>query len=626
MQLFSGMADQFISKAINNEISITLEQNFRRYFGSRPSSSEVRSWTASLRDLAQSIINAGVQNTGVVVEYRLPMNNKRLDAMLIGVGEDDRERAVIVELKQWDKADACGIEDCVALGPKQVHLHPSRQAGQYAEYLREGHTAFYSDTGGAFIDLQACSYLHNANSRTCGVLLDPIYRETLDAYPLFTGDKRGELESYLSRSVGYGDGRAALQKVTESEYAPSKKLLDHVAQVIAGHESFVLLDEQLVAFNTVMAQIEKMETQSSKAAIIVRGGPGSGKSVIAVQLLGALAGKGRHVVHATGSKAFTTNLKARVGKKAALVFKSTHNMASEKPDAIDVLIADEAHRIREKTVIMYQKSTGKPQVDELLDAAKVCVFLLDEHQMVRPGEIGSPEHIRAAAEAKGADIYEFELEGQFRCAGSEDYIRWIDHAFGLSGDPDLSWRQDYALEICESPQEMEHKLQAHFDEGQSARMVAGFCWPWSDPNPDKSLEPDVVIGEWSHPWNRKVVGSPPDSKHPYTIWATQDEGFKEVGCIYSAQGFEFDYCGVIVGDDLAWDDEANQWVAHPQTSYDSVVKRSDDLVRNLANTYRVLLTRGMRGTYLYFVNPKTRARFEGLLASGGAEDGSVDAP
>ena len=79
------------------------------------------------------------------------------------------------------------------------------------------------------------------------------------------------------------------------------------------------------------------------------------------------------------------------------------------------------------------------------------------------------------------------------------------------------------------------------EKRNSARIVAGFCWPWSPPNHDGSLVPDVWVGDFALPW---------ENKDTFWKWATDDSGMEQVGTVYTAQGFEFDYIGVIFGPDL----------------------------------------------------------------------------
>ncbi len=213
-------------------------------------------------------------------------------------------------------------------------------------------------------------------------------------------------------------------------------------------------------------------------------------------------------------------------------------------------------------------------------------------------------------------MFKIELTAQFRCAGSDSYISWLDYVLSLGGEHDLSWKDfnEYEFKIFNSPEELEREIMAKARRGYSARIVAGFCWKWSDPKPDGTLIKDVKIGSWERPWNRKDNGRTPAEYHPYTLWATTDEGLSQIGCIYSAQGFEFDYCGVIVGNDLAWNPALGGWRGIKENSYDPVLKRSGEkFTRLVLNTYRVLLSRGMKGTYVYFMDKSVQKRFEELL-------------
>lgn len=625
MQLYSGVTSQFIAKATRNELSLELEEAFNRYLGYRPGTSEVKSWTRSLKELAYRLQSAAIDSAGIVVEYRLPQSGKRLDAMIIGRGEDDADRAVIVELKQWERAYSAGIDESVTFArgdTRSLHLHPSAQAGGYADYLRGSHTAFYSDDHGDFVDLLACSYCHDAHSRSCGDLLAPEFTPITDVWPLFTGDMIDQIEDYLRSAVGYGDGLPGLQRVINSRFIPSRRLLDHVAEMIEGNPVYTLIDEQRIAYDIVRSKVREFDREAGRAAVIVRGGPGTGKSVIAMRLMADLARQHRIVVHATGSKAFTTNLRASVGRRASAAFRYFNSFAGEDPGSIDILVADEAHRIRTTSNSRFTpkaKRSEKSQVEELLDVAKVAVFLLDDNQVVRPGEIGTPDLIRETALASGTELWEVDLRAQFRCSGSDSYLRWLDWLLGVGGDPDLTWRfpvgggaPDYEFAVVDSPTALESAIRAKANEGQTARLVAGFCWPWSEAKADGSLVEDVVIGGWRRPWNRKERGAEMPQNHPYTIWATQDTGLDEIGCIYSAQGFEFDYCGVIIGPDLVR--RGNEWLADKTASYDSVVKRSKEMLREVLNTYRVLLSRGIKGTYVYCTDGETRKFIETALA------------
>lgn len=373
--------------------------------------------------------------------------------------------------------------------------------------------------------------------------------------------------------------------------APSRQLIQLAATEVREREQFTLLDDQQVAFRLVMRAVDRARKVNLKTVIVVTGGPGSGKSVIALSLLGELWRQGRSALHATGSKSFTETLRRVAGRRDPRVkalFKYFNSFMTAEPSALDVLICDEAHRLRATSANRYTRAehrTGTPQVEELISAARVPVFLLDQYQVVRPGELGSLDVIEAAAAKLGLRVEHVDLDGQFRCGGSRSYEEWVLRLLGLEEGGPLQWEGDehFELRSVDSVQELEHLLRRKVREGYTARMTAGFCWPWHDPRPDGTLVNDIVIGDLSKPWNvkgnRATGGAPPAS-----LWATDPAGFEQVGCIYTAQGFEYDWNGVILGPDLVWREDG--WVAQPSTSKDPELKgraaaEIDPLLRNV---------------------------------------------
>jgi DUF2075 family protein len=617
MELFSGVASDFATEAAAHRLAPILAERFKKQTGCKANDSEVKSWDNSLTALASCVDVAQLQKTGVVVEYRLPLSSCRLDAMFVG-RDDAGERGVIVELKQWNAAYSCGVEDCVVMSEnylREICPHPSKQAASYADYLRGCHTAFYSDDEESCVQLEPCSFMHNAKSNSCGDVLSTEFSKLLKRSPLYTSDKVDEFCGFLRKNVGRADGEAVLNKIKTAKTRPSKKLLEQLSSIIAGKPIYTLLDDQIAAYNAVLSSLRSAETSEEKVVVVVKGGPGTGKSVIAIRLLAEFARQKKNVLYCTGSKAFTTNLRAIVGSEAAYFFKYFNNFVDSAENDFDVIIADEAHRLRASSNDRFRRRSTKPQVLEIIDAAKVSVFLLDEHQSVRPDEVGTPKLVLDAAEERKAKVFQIPLKAQFRCAGSDSYLAWLDYLLGLGGAPDTSWRSDYEFRICNTVEDMEQLIRARSAQGSSARLVAGFCWPWSNPKSDGSLVADVDIANWHRPWNRKPTGRETAKNHPYTIWATKPEGENQIGCIFSAQGFEFDYCGVIFGEDLSWLKDTKKWVGLKGSSFDPAIRRTKgDCTKMISNAYRVLLSRGMRGTFVFFTNPETRAHVEEMLA------------
>ncbi len=613
MQLYFGSASQFIEDTFRNRIAVKLTESFQRNLGYRPANSEIRSWEHSLRAMCTVAQYAEFKDQGILLEYQLPLSSKRLDCMITGRLPSKQASAVIVELKQWDKCHESNVPDCVTTfigGRLRDQLHPSRQVGQYRDYIVDNQLAFADDQ----IQVDACAYLHNQQFKENDELYSQRHKVILDRFPVFTGDQSPQLTEYLTERLSFGEGMDVLGAVMASRYRPSKKLLEHTAAMVSGQAAFVLLDEQLVVFNAVIEQAKSGYHSSNKSVLLIHGGPGTGKSVLALHLVGELSRQGFNAQHATGSRAFTQNIRSIVGSRAASQFKYFNSYADAGQSDIDVLIMDEAHRIRETSVNQYtpkSKRSGLPQIDELIKASKVSVFFIDDRQVVRPNEIGSSVLIREAAAREGADLSEFDLDIQFRCGGSETFINWVETTLDIRRTQNvlLDETGEFDFRIVNSIHELDKDIRLRQSEGYSARLAAGFCWPWSDPRPDGTLVSDVVVGEWSMPWNAKSRNgklAPGIPKEEY--WASDPRGIEQVGCVYTAQGFEFDYAGVIWGPDLRYDPRLNRWIGDPKASADGMVKKAGQSFTELVkNVYRILLTRGLKGCYVYFIDEDTRS-------------------
>lgn len=592
-----------------------LQEQYRHQLGRSVSLSELRSWQRSFAVLSHDLHDAGLDQIEVLVEHRLPLSSKRLDIMLCGIHPRTRTASyVVVELKQWSRAHLIeGTSDLCEIGDGRAYLHPAAQVQRYCTYLKD----FIAALSAPDTDLAGVAYLHNATDAEVGGLW---------GYPhdgwsrMFTGQRRGESIDFLRSHLDDTAGVSSADRFLNSAVAPSKQLMALAAEEVQSREQFVLLDEQQVAYSLVMRAVEQARTSNAKEVIVVRGGPGSGKSVIALSLLGELDRRGLSALHATGSSSFTQTLRRVAGRRARRVqdiFKYFNSFSDAAQNSLEVLICDEAHRIRETSANRFTRAslrTGRPQVEELINVARAPVLLLDEHQTVRPGEIGSVQDITDAASRLGLQTRVIDLDGQFRLGGSRVFEDWVLRLLELTPGGPIEWEGDPAFELSvdDSPESLEQRLQRHLERGDSSRISAGYSWPWSDPLPNGELAPDIVIGEWKRPWN-----NPKDSTHgdapgrPY--WATDPKGFGQVGCVYTAQGFEYDRSGVIMGRDLVWRGE--HWVAQPEFSRDSQVKRGtiEEFDRSVRNTYKVLLTRAMKGTSLYSTDPETQALLKSLV-------------
>ncbi len=556
-------------------------------------------------------MDAGLGNVEMLIEYQLPLTSKRADVVLAGVDRrTGRDAYVVVELKQWSQAEL--YEDSEQLvvveGMHRLLEHPLLQVQGYCDYICD----FVASLRGDDSAVRGVAYLHNAVDLDVEDLFDLSMTERTR---LFTKSRRGAFLDYLRNQFSSDQGAGAADRLLASATRPSKQLMRLAASEIKEREQFILLDEQRVAFDLVMHAVEKARHSDAKEVVVITGGPGSGKSVIALSLLGELNRQGYSALHATGSRSFTQTMRRHVGKGSPRVkelFKYFNSFMEAQRNDIEVLICDEAHRIRETSANRWTSATrrtGRSQIDELIAAARVPVFLLDEHQVVKPGEIGTVETIKSHASSLGLRVHHVQLDDQFRCGGSRAYERWVLRLLGLEAGGPEPWAGDdhFEVELAESPWELENILRGKLAEGYSARISAGYCWPWSKPDRDGRLVKDVRIGDWAMPWNvngDRAVGTAP----PSALWATMEGGFDQVGCVYTAQGFEYDWSGVIIGPDLVA--RHGQTVTVREANKDPEFKKRSvtDLQyeRHIRNIYKVLLTRGMAGTVIYAVDPQTR--------------------
>ncbi|MFH9469047.1 SAV_2336 N-terminal domain-related protein [Streptomyces clavifer] len=618
--LIRASAEAVAEGASSGQLALLLIERFFYLHGYRPAPAEVRIWERALPELAAVLCEAGLSQVHMLVDYALPLSSKRVDVVLAGL---DPVRSapsyVMVELKLWVSAapDADDPALChVGAYPHPV-LNPLDQVIGYCNYL----TQFHTEVSRFPECVEGVAYLPNATELGAGGLRHP---EINGRARLLTGENRSDFVAYLRTRFNGGHlGTQAADALLLRQPLVSRGLMSTAAQEIRERSQFVLLDEQQVAFRVVLEAVRGAERSGRKEVVVVTGGPGSGKSVVALSLLGELYRRGITALHATGSVSLTKTLRAVAGARKPEVrqlFKYFNSFMEAEPNGLDVLICDEAHGIRRTSESRWTRPalrTGKPQIDELIDAARVPVFFLDEHQVVRPNETGTVAGIVAAAERKGLPVRRVSLDGQFRSGGSRSFLRWLDLFLGLAPGESRPWEPDGRMQllVADSPMELEAFLEERRSEGYSARMAAGFCWDWSpEPRPGNYLPPDIVIGDWARPWHvrgdRSIAGAPPAA-----LWATDPAGFGQVGSVYTAQGFEYDWSGVIMGPDLVWRD--GRFVTDRTSSKDpAITARSvpdadgDSLIRM---AYKVLLTRGMVGTVVYSTDAPTR---EKLFASG----------
>ena len=623
MRLYEGTTSQFVEDAAENRIPKILSDNFEAHYHRPVNPYELQSWNNSTQFVKNLVDRARLKDNMIALEYEVPYSTKRIDCLLFGHGLDQSENIVLIELKQWSVVEPCEIElnvITVTGGGKKIVPHPSAAAWEYAEYLEDDLEVFSSLPP---LNLSSIAYCHNYSKEEPAVLFAPQFDEIRKKSPLFSKEDFSQLAEYLKEKLGQGTGWEVFNRLATSRLKPSKSLIKYAKAVVEGQSVFHLLEEQLAANNTIIDRAKKSSKLKRKTVILVRGGPGTGKSVIALNALCELLSIGKTVFHATGSKAFTSSLRKLVGTRLQHRFKYffsfPHKTTSE--NEIDVLICDEAHRIRKNSNHRYTRTAERSeltQIEELIRVAKVSVFFIDDCQIVRPYEIGSSQLILDTGNKFGADIYDFELKSQFRCNGSDGYLNWVDNALDVrqTANITLTKAEKFDFKIFSNPSVLREAIrEKNIEKKNSARLVAGFCWKWSNPKTDGTLEDDVVIGDFRATWEAKNEATNLAKGIPRAMhWAIDERAEEQVGSIYTIPGFEFDYVGVIFGPDLIYDWTKKEWIGHPEGSADKEVKRAGEAFAQLVkNAYRILLTRGMKGCYVYFVDKGTEDYFRSLI-------------
>ena len=610
-----------------------------------PGAPEVKSWQVSLPALAGILRDPAFATGEIFVELFMPLNGRRCDALLTGHTAGG-PAAVIVELKQWTFVQTCHLSDHVHAGGRNV-LHPSVQVRDYVERMSNYHSAFTG--GGEPIELSGAVFLHDLPLRGDKAgLRDPGAFGTMPQdFPLFLEHEHQALAQWLARRLVPGPGKPVADRIRRGAPLPSPKLLDRLVEYLKGQKDWQLLDEQKTAYATIQYAVRKSRMTGEKRVFIVRGGPGTGKSVLAIQLLADAARGHWKVAHATGSKAFQTVLQGRTQAFSLQMMKKIHNVKTKKalpvsglfatfaevarlgaaePDRLELVICDEAHRLWKHRRIKYPNGMVKWlsetfMVDEVMAASRVSVFFLDDNQSVRAGEIGRSALIEQRCEALGLPCEVHDLDAQFRCAGSTSYIHWVEGVLGFRPGLDHEWlgEQVYVARVWEEMAAMDAHLRGLAREGRRCRLLAAYCWRWSKPDKLGRLPHDLTdprFGGWSGAWIEKTGQNLTPLQNQYYRWATLDSAYEQVGSIYSVQGFEFDDIGLIWGDDLVW--RGNGWVAQIGENKDGAFKRElrtsgTDPVAKLLNVYRVLLTRGMLSTHLFILDDETRAHVQACL-------------
>lgn len=617
MIVYNAIKSQFVEDVFSNDIENIVLENVKRKLNRNVGIAEIKSWANSLVFM-ERIMRDPVfpDDCGIAIEYQIPQTGKRIDFIISGQDHENKDSVILVELKQWSEASITNKDAIVETyvgGRIGEHPHPSYQAWSYATLLQGFNEVVYTEN----INLHPCAYLHNFTDAS--VIKNGFYFHYLEKAPVFLKHDALQLKEFIKQHVKYGDKTNILFRIENGKIRPSKLLADNIGKMIKGNREFVMIDDQKVVYENALA-LAKKATDKNKQVLIVQGGPGTGKSVVAINLLVELAKIGFMPSYVSKNAAPRAVYEARLtgsirATEMRNLFKGSGAFVETPKNTFDALIVDEAHRLNKFSGLF--GNLGENQIKEIIDAARFTVFFIDEDQRVTLKDIGRKKEIYIWASRAGAEITELELNSQFRCNGSDGYLAWLDNTLQIRETANNSIAEiDYDFKIVDTPSELRDLIIEKNKINNRARLVAGYCWKW--PSKKDPLAYDIEFPEFDFKmkWNLTEDGS---------AWIISPTSVNEIGCIHTCQGLEVDYIGVIVGDDFVIRNGQVITDASRRASSDSSIKGYKRLIAEkpvegkemvdlvIKNTYRTLMTRGMKGCYVYFVDEETQAYFKNLF-------------
>lgn len=544
MIVYSGLKSDFLNAVEQDSIAAEIEENIYSKMHRRTTQNEFRSWENSLEYMYKVLNDNSIpEDSGVAIEYNVPQTAKRVDFIISGYNEKNDPNVIIIELKQWDKVNTIDGQDAVVEtftgGAIRKVVHPSYQAWSYASMIYD----YNQNVQNGNITLHPCVYLHNYRKQNPEKLEQNQYREYVDEAPIFARGEVSKLRDFIKKSVKTGDKKQLLYDIDNGKIKPSKSLQDSIKSMVEGNQEFIMLDEQKVVYEEILNTALRCMTDQKKRTIIVKGGPGTGKTVVAINLLAKLTNEGLFAQYTSKNSAprsvYTKKLTGHKKSSIENMFKGSGAYVDSDENIVDVILCDEAHRLNEKSGMFH--NLGENQIKEIINASLCSVFFIDESQRVTLSDIGTIAEIHKWTDELESEAIEMELTSQFRCNGSNGYLAWLDDVLEIRETANFDLKDiDYDIRIVDSPNEVRNLILETNRASNRSRMLAGYCWEWIKEGKNDSNVHDIVIDDFEMSWN---LGNT-------STFAIDDESINEIGCIHTSQGLEFDYAGVIIGDDM----------------------------------------------------------------------------
>lgn len=631
MIVYQSTKEGFLRDVLSNEIDVKISNAFYFNLGRNTSPNEILSWKNSMMHMNNVLIDTSIpNNSGVSIEFQIPLTSKRVDFIITGLNEDKKEQVIIIELKQWQNAQltekSAVVKTFFQHGETET-THPSYQAWSYAALLQDYNTTIQDQN----ISLIPCAYLHNYPNDENNTITNPFYKEYVDKAPVFFKSDAERLREFIKKFIKYGDEKDILYKIENGRFRPSKQLADCLSSMLKGNQEFIMLDDQKIVYETALSLAQKARVDK-KQVLIIEGGPGTGKSVVAINLLVEFTKRGLVSKYISKNSAPRDVYAAKLSKtikknRINNLFGGSGSFHDIDANIFDALIVDEAHRLNYKSGLF--QNLGENQALEIMCATKFTIFFVDDNQRIHIKDIGHKKQLELWAKEIGAIVTNLSLSSQFRCNGSDGYLAWIDNSLQIHDTANIDLNQDdFDFRIFSNPIELREEISKKNEINNKSRMVAGYCWDWKSKKDINAY--DVVIPEFDFKmkWNLTKDGS---------TWIIAPESINEIGCIHTCQGLELDYVGVIVGNDLKCKDGKIIADNNERSSNDRSISGLKSLIKEnkaeglkiadsiIKNTYRTLFTRGMKGCYVYFCDKELEEYFRKRTKEH-AESREIDIP
>lgn len=601
--------------------------------------SEVNSWKKSLHLFIVFLGENGFSNLYLIAEYSLT-GSFRMDAILLGYTHTKEMLAIVVELKQWSSIEESKKnvkeEVCISIaGKNEYRLHPIRQTLNYVEQLEFHHDKINSDDiyDKSMIKVKAIQYLHNFKEDKNKFFINEYKYYCKYKSGFFVHDDRIALKQYLVENFDLSyDGSQVANLFKEGSYVIGSQGLKALEAIGRGKRNIEMRDEQKYGSEVISKVIDKFTIRPKNICIIVKGDAGTGKTYLGMEAILLAVEKESEITayNCAFTMARNRTLKSVLDHEAGFEFPYLEGIEYEK-NRYKLVVVDEAHRIKnvEKSIKGLFASDSIP---------KIVVFLQDDKQRVLLSDSGTFQKLSSIVTQLDIEVVELVLTTQQRSDSLGDFTKRI-HKLLYNDNSYVGKESDFRVETNYPLNTIDSSLKKYINNGFSAKWYAPFNWEWQT-REKYNVNYDIYINhcgeEFKKLWNPNCVKKQYDwykgeKNEIYFInegTTKHIDAIDQVGCVYTAQGLDYDYIGFIWCKDLYWDDCDNSWKYDLTRNKDSMLKK--DLKKNLPknatskdtyqmtleiilNRYYILLTRARKGIYIWFEDEATKRKFNSIM-------------